>query len=641
MTRKIADSGYLLIVTILGLLLAAPAAATEEPPILIENVSLGFSGYYKVGHWTPVFVTLKAGEVAGLELDVIVPDGDGVPSRTTAKVGDGLIDETTVTVETYCKIGRIKGNLTVVVRYGDRTLAQAKYDLDELGPLPLPSDTPLLLAIGEVPNVIEALSKLNISKKTPITVAQLSDNDRLPSHWYGYDSANMVIVSGSRPETVSLIDDQVATALVEWVQVGGKLLLSLGQEAETLMKPGAPLAPLAPGKFVRVVSMRQVEPLEILVDSDDPLFTEDETGRPQDFLIPFFENPDGTILAKATVGSATIPLLVRYVVGFGQVTFLAMDVERPEFAVWNGTRRLVSEWLFPSTVQFSDSRSVPGELAHVGYDDLSGQLRAALDQFEQQGIQLVPFVAVLILGIFYMLLIAPGDYFLLSRFLRRMELTWVTFPVLVGITCIGIYFLARETKGDKQLLNQAELIDIDVKTGQVRADCWFSIFSPHSEDHDLSVQCQSLPTSEDQFLISWFGLPGSGLGGMRSLAATPQFDRAYSYGPSLQKLENVPIPIWSTKSFVARYQGQTTAPIQADLKVRDYGIDLQVGGTIRNLEKQDLRNCLLFHDRWVYPIGTIKSGETVEIQKDQSISIPTYFTQQLGAVADRNRCSAR
>ena len=64
-----------------------------------------------------------------------------------------------------------------------------------------------------------------------------------------------------------------------------------------------------------------------------------------------------------------------------------------------------------------------------GVSDLSTILRTALEQFP--GVKLIPFGWVAFFIFLYILLIGPGDYFFLKKVLKRMELTWITFPTIV------------------------------------------------------------------------------------------------------------------------------------------------------------------------------------------------------------------
>src|SRR5205085_5331775 len=85
-------------------------------------------------------------------------------------------------------------------------------------------------------------------------------------------------------------------------------------------------------------------------------------------------------------------------------------------------------------------------IRQLGYDDLVGQLRSALDQFP--GVSLISFTTVSVLTIAYLLLIGPGDYLLLSRFHLPRQVTWLTFPA------VAIGMLAVAAFADQQLRGQ-------------------------------------------------------------------------------------------------------------------------------------------------------------------------------------------
>ena len=61
--------------------------------------------------------------------------------------------------------------------------------------------------------------------------------------------------------------------------------------------------------------------------------------------------------------------------------------------------------------------------------DLAESLNQTLDDF--QGVTPIPFAAVAAMILGYIVLIGPGDYFLVKKLLKRMELTWITFPLWV------------------------------------------------------------------------------------------------------------------------------------------------------------------------------------------------------------------
>ena len=93
---------------------------------------------------------------------------------------------------------------------------------------------------------------------------------------------------------------------------------------------------------------------------------------------------------------------------------MAVDLDQPPFVQWKARGNFVSKLLgYPARGnEGAPDRSVAGQAATTGLTDLTSQLRGALDQFA--GVKLVPFSVVALLVFGYILLIGPGDYFLVQ-----------------------------------------------------------------------------------------------------------------------------------------------------------------------------------------------------------------------------------
>ena len=118
-----------------------------------------------------------------------------------------------------------------------------------------------------------------------------------------------------------------------------------------------------------------------------------------------------------------------------------------------------------------------------GVSDLSSQLRVALEQFP--GVKLIPFGWVAFFIFLYILLIGPGDYFFLKKVLKRMELTWITFPTIVVTVSLVAYYAAYLLKGNDLLVNKVDVVDVDQAAGLVRGNTWISLFSPQNRDYTI------------------------------------------------------------------------------------------------------------------------------------------------------------
>ena len=624
------------------------AGSKDSSIIEVRDFVIGFSGNYKLGYWAPAFVSLDAPTGTHLSLRLTVPDGDGVPTTTSVNytVPPHTSDSPPM-VELLCKIGRPDGTVELTVYREDQLVAREQYSVEAGDYKPLSSTTELIISLGTASNLQQACKQQFNSEGPQVVVVEMNDVAMLPTHALGYDGVDQIFCSGSQTSIQNFLDSEAnATAVENWVRWGGHIVLSVGGNNTELFTGTNSFEKFLPGQFEKTISVRQLRPIEILGGGSDPLIKEDSRGRNQSFVIPVFSIRHGRIESSIPRGDQSIPLLVRAAMGFGQVTFLAVDVEQPEFETWNGTRNVIRSILFLDQKN-SAKRSLisGGELAHSGYDDLAGQLRAALDQFEGQGVRFIPFELLFLFGIIYLLVIAVGDYFLLRKLRGRMELTWISFPLTVILFSVGIYGIARATKGDRQLVNQAEVIDIDLLTGQVRGSCWLSLFSPQTERYDLSasysLKDKPQPDSEDAkesknkqmtdtMLFSWMGLPGRGLGGMESPLATPVFELGYRYGPQLASLNEVPLSIWSTKCFSIRSQSTGLRAVEATLSERSPGEDALVEGSITNRMIQPLRDCVLLHNGWAYPLGNLAPNKPHAIDRSQSVRTIRNHLARLG-----------
>ena len=279
-----------------------------------------------------------------------------------------------------------------------------------------------------------------------------------------------------------------------------------------------------------------------------------------------------------------------------------------------------------------------------GYNDLAGQLRSALDL--PRDVHLVPFFVVALLVVVYILLIGPGDYFLLRRLGCGMQWTWVTFPAIVVLFAAGAYVAAYWLKGDQLRVSQADLVDIDAE-GTARGASWFSIFSPRGESFDVSMQPRlpdGQPPQEASVSLAWLGKAGNEFNGMYSRDTqdtVPLWSPRYSIASSLGAIHDVPIQVWASKSFTQRWLGRAPDP-GLDAALKDD--QRQLSGTIANRLKGNepqrkdgiaLSHCFLAYDGWAYVIGELRPGESVEIgPATRRISLNTFISGELSYFAE-------
>ena len=585
---------------LLMLLLVVPQRADAVPvPPEIVDVRVGFSGHYKVGVWTPVEVRF-GGDTKGASgtLHLTVPDGDGVPSRVTAPFTG---EEHSALL--YARFGRVESELDVELRSNGVVLSRRTFKSGEHPEFPpaVAAAGKIILGVGvEALGVEDAVARLYEKENARTVTVRLEDGRQLPDRWYGYEGVEALVISTSQPDWTP--SSRQVIALDRWIRMGGRLVLCVGSRAEDVLAEDSPWAGFAPGKLSRMVDLRQTRALESYAAGETAIVTRAEAG----LRVPRLLQVQGTIEAR----EADLPLVVRTARGMGQIVFLAADLDRGPLAKWKDRPLLTARLLDLPTEREEESKE-GSAVMHYGFNDLSGQLRSALEQFTS--VRLIPFWLIVVMIVVYILLIGPADYFLLRKVLRRMTLTWVTFSATVLVVAAAAWLLAFDVKGTQLRLNQVDLLDVDAESGNIRGTTWCNLFSPRTDFYDLTMQ-PKLPsgkTAQDADLqLSWLGLPGGALGGMNPRTISPDlWSKPYDFSPQLDTLHGVPISIWSTKSFTARWMAKTDVCPQADLRIERQLLT----GNITNTLPFALSECLLVHGRHVYPLGTLEPGQSIRV----------------------------
>lgn len=626
-----------LVVTSLWMLVvcAAPALAQLSPAPKIVDARIGFQGVYKLGCWTPLTVELRGGSQAWTgRLVVTVPDTDGVPTRVISEPSRpvGIDPEQTTFVRLFVRVGQSMS--TVQVRFvSDDGKVRAKRNFFAAPePSPgmisggVPATNRVLLEFGPALGLGELVNDgQRTDEQLATRIARVAQAEDLPTRWYGYESVETVLLTTSQPELYRplLQNRGRIEALQNWVERGGRLVMFCASEAEELLSPDGALASLAPGKFEKMELLTQAQPLATFSGSEQPI-TRD---RRLSMSVPSLLEVQGKILASAGRSKANVPLVVRTGRGLGEVVFVGLDFDRPPLNDWAGRTSFLSRVLdWKETTENKQTEQQPD------VEDLASHLRNSLDK-QFVGVQVVPFGLVALLVVGYILLIGPGDYFFVKRVLRRTELTWLTFPLIVLGVSAAAYFLANRMKGDQLRVNQVEIIDVDVSNPEradnfARGTVWTHFFTPQVSEFNLKLEPSYLGETkldESEQLVSWLGLPGYALGGMQASGAqTSVFDAGYQYSDSLASMQRLPVQVWSTKTLTARWTAQVEAPLQVNLE--QAGEEL-LAGKITNNAGVELEDCVLLYGRWAYDLGRMPTGKTIDINDSlQPRTVKTLLT---------------
>ncbi len=615
-----------------------------------QEIRVGINGYYKNGFWTPITVRWDEAEATSeLRLEVLASDSDGTPTRTQLDLPASSGGQTATV---YAKLGIANAGITIrMLSRGPSTEVLAERQLkpqfseirgstrksarpNEQGVLflsPVSPERPLFLVFGDSdPGLQEMISLLRLKDNRRPIVVLVDSPENLPADPLGYDAFEFMLITTSNPalfETIPAHDPRIE-AVSRWLSLGGSLLFCPGKNSEPLIAgENALLGRFLPGRFERMTHLRQGAPIELYSGSKRSILMDGSEIAP--FLeIPFLSG----VKEGIEVSEGDLPLVVRQAYGFGMLTYFGGDLNGPPLGDWRDRPQFLLRLLNWSEVKTQTTNINAMSLIHLGYNDFSGQLRSALDHFEN--VKNTPFSLILLLIVVYVLAIGPLDWLVVHKILKKPRLTWVTFPLEILLFCWIAFAFAAHNRSQPLSLNKADLFDIDVQTGLTRVSTWGEIFSPKDAVYDIALRprtgSESLAVATDQIDFHWLGLTGSGLGGMNPQRVSSSFwENPYSFSSGKSgELVSVPIRVRSTKSFFGQWNldrngsAEGSAAPESGEAATDKrlfaGANLSSvegipSGTLTNDLPVPINDALLVYGHWVLKLGRLEPGQSVTV----------------------------
>lgn len=611
------------------------ALAAETPSI--AKVEVGFSGIAKAGFLTPVWVTVDAADSADeVTLRVVGVDGDAVPVIYQAMSGDRPAPLMLAAGENhreclYYKVGPQPTVASVELLVGGEVVDSKSIKFR--GPQPLASTRELIVTIGPQLGFDDAVKLQPRSESLAYALTNVDSVDQLPSDAWGYEGVDLLVLSTGESSLFGKLSAEQSEAIVTWVLQGGRLFLSTGEGAET--KLGVePWKSILPFTLAAGTPLRDRVGLETLSGNQSLTL---QAVRP---VVASMTNIRGRIeLDEGGVGAGR-PLVVRGPAGLGDVFTVAVDLEHPMLVDWKGRSRLIAGLLQRSREeQQQDRDSARRTVNHLGFTDLVGQLRAALDQFS--GVTMVNFTTVAILTLIYLLVIGPGDYFFVTMLGLPRWITWVSFPAAALLFCVMGAYLGTVAHGEQLNINQLEVVDIDANSKTVRSTNWVHLYSPRSMQMKLEVDPSNdvvkFASGDVRGTVDWQGLPGDGLGGLSSrlvqlAEVTPYVVQMPTRGASQLIATDLPLQNAASKSMSIRWTSKMSEIRTSDLRISNNGL---LVGKVSTPVDATLTDCMLVYGEWLYLIDKIAPGETLEIggilpsNRVLAKNLETYLTNKI------------
>ena len=299
----------------------------------IEDVSFGFNGGYKTGTWVPLRIDIRSQEqpttlVGELTVEVRSFFSDAPIERYASEVHLSPIETLRKDFYVYCPKNATQLIVAFVPRTssGNTALRSAPASVIQEVPLPTPFSRKdyfvLVLARSDDKKLKRFIDKkrLAASEGAQVHVEYLPHSNRLPRDWIGYSAVDVLVIRETVLTKRSISKAQ-QTALLDWVQRGGTLIMSGGSSFSTLR--GSFVEPLLP------VKLKGLKKIDTLPDALHEQFGFQSSGSNGTLFecIAFVPRAGCEIL----IGTEEHIYVAKRKFGDGQILCFAFDYNAPPF----------------------------------------------------------------------------------------------------------------------------------------------------------------------------------------------------------------------------------------------------------------------------------------------------------------------
>ena len=595
---------------------AKAVPSTPDPQVLI-----GLEGFYRVGHWTGI---RKAnGEILR---SIETRDGDGIQVSYLQPA------EAKANSWSYVIPGSEAAPLIITPSNSDRIETRfPSKDSPSRRQAMIPLSMPWIVAIGDPLGIDELGSNELLNRDGYIAVSKPAHHQSLPDSSLGYDGVDLLIIGRSGKDLINNLSPEQQNAIIKWVTSGGHVLITLGASAPELFKQSPWLQELLP---ISEFTVEKIDPsaIETFTSSQTPLRPFDGVRLPNDY--------GETLLLGRTMQRNNTPIAVQYNLGLGRVIAVSGDLETAVFADWPERMDFLTQ--ITGDILRQDSQIIGKKNRATAYDDLAGQLRTTLDQFDVKNRYSFSFLSIIVL--LFLALIGPLDFLLLNRVLGKPILGWISFPfAAIGISLFLAYESrslpmndsadntvnnlvsesesseAKKTTTDEtKQLNRLEVVDIDatVDSGITRSIHY--LYSHRALQANVTITPSDsmieLADSIESQITAPFGYPGKSFGGIQlgvEDSRLPHYSIQLEDNFSSVSIEAMPVASRSSKGVNSLIEFKPKLS-NRDAISRRPGSELLQGKLVNPLDV-DILNGMLVYRNWTYILPTrFPAGSEIE-----------------------------
>lgn len=209
-----------------------------------------------------------------------------------------------------------------------------------------------------------------------------------------------------------------------------------------------------------------------------------------------------------------------------------------------------------------------------------------------------PYLAILVV---YILLIGPICYLILNK-LDKHSLTWIVVPVMALVFTLVIFIVGSKTRVEEPFVGYVRISKF--RDRQVEDELYFSLTAPYNDKYRVEL---SSPNKNINLIGDGHEFPQMNL---HQVEIDPnKYTAAINYGREKTTLEINNNPAFSPVFFEVSNEYAGNSPVESDISYTGDRIE----GTITNKSAYTLRNTVYIGDGLIINLGTIYSGQTVEV----------------------------
>lgn len=592
--------------------LAAPAAGPTM------QVQAGFNSRYRDGNWTPIQVTLRNdgpdfnGKVSVITTPLFSGPGNGGSTYTyqqAVSLPNGSQKQVTLYAPfTFGSFG-ISQNIDVNLLDSNNKLATTQSaTLRTLGASDifvgfLSDQTPGLGTLTNVP--LPTQSQGGAIQVEPLTAGTM------PTIAAALKNFDVIIIDNF---TTSSLNPNQLTALQNWVQQGGKLIVVGGPEARHTLDPLANLLPVTLTGTATLPAGTHLFPL------GGPAKSGPSQGNVSDTVSSPVSISTATVHPGSTVvlSSSNTPLMVQAAQDQGQVCYLAFDPTLDPLANWSGTTtvwqglltRMLGNQLLYSNATINAN---PGQVVQP-----FGGMETLLQSLFPSAIPSTWVILALLLG--YVAILGPIRLFIVKR-LKNRSWSWRIVLSTIVVFSLLSYGLALEQKGSSVLSSSISVIQLSRPgaTGSLaHTATYVGVFVPNNGDFQVHIPGNNLVQSTDN---QQFPSPQGTFSPQHTTITSTQ----NGTDVDLQGVD-----IWTLRSVVSRRDHQVSGGIISHLAIQNNTLS----GTVTNTLSYGISDVYLLTGNQFVSIGHLGAGETRTVSLTITNNLPATGTVPL-SLADQ------